>query len=328
MASPYFIIFEKTFSMRLPELSDIQAAHSRIRPFVHNTPVMKSQQLNELFNCELFFKCENFQKVGAFKFRGATNAVLSMSSEDKLRGVVTHSSGNHAAALALAARMNGIKATIVMPENAPVVKKNAVAGYGAEITFCKSTLQAREDATRLIMKKTGATLIHPYDNFNVICGQGTAALELLQEKEDLEIVIAPVGGGGLLSGTSTCVKGINKKIQVFGAEPLNANDSYISFTTGILTPSVNPVTCADGLLTSLSELTFSIIRKNADKILTVKEKSIIECMLLVWERMKIIIEPSSATVLAVVKENPGLFNGKKIGLIISGGNVDFRKLPF
>jgi threonine dehydratase len=328
MASPYFIIFEKTFSMRIPELIDIQAAHSRIKSYVHHTPVMKSQQLNELFNCELFFKCENFQKVGAFKFRGATNAVLSMSSEDKLRGVVTHSSGNHAAALALAARMNGIKATIVMPENAPVVKKNAVAGYGAEITFCKSTLQAREDATRLIMKKTGATLIHPYDNFNVICGQGTAALELLQEKEDLEIVIAPVGGGGLLSGTSTCVKGINKKIQVFGAEPLNANDSYISFTTGILTPSVNPVTCADGLLTSLSELTFSIIRKNADKILTVKEKSIIECMLLVWERMKIIIEPSSATVLAVVKENPGLFNGKKIGLIISGGNVDFRKLPF
>jgi threonine dehydratase len=328
MASPYFIIFEKTFSMRIPELADIQAAHSRIKSYVHHTPVMKSQQINELFNCELFFKCENFQKVGAFKFRGATNAVLSMSSEDKLRGVVTHSSGNHAAALALAARMNGIKATIVMPENAPVVKKNAVAGYGAEITFCKSTLQAREDATRLIMKKTGATLIHPYDNFNVICGQGTAALELLQEKEDLEIVIAPVGGGGLLSGTSTCVKGINKKIQVFGAEPLNANDSYISFTTGILTPSVNPVTCADGLLTSLSELTFSIIRKNADKILTVKEKSIIECMLLVWERMKIIIEPSSATVLAVVKENPGLFNGKKIGLIISGGNVDFRKLPF
>ena len=328
MASPYFIIFEKTFSMRLPELSDIQAAHSRIRPFVHNTPVMKSQQLNELFNCELFFKCENFQKVGAFKFRGATNAVLSMSAEERRRGVVTHSSGNHAAALALAARMNGIKASIVMPENAPAVKKNAVAGYGAEITFCKPTLQAREAATRLIMKKTGATLIHPYDNFNVICGQGTAALELLQEKGDLEIVIAPIGGGGLMSGTSVYVKGINKNIQVIGAEPEKANDAFISFTTGVLTPSVNPVTCADGLLTSLSELTYSVIRKNVDKILTVKEDSIIECMLLVWERMKIIIEPSSATVLAVVKENPGLFKSKKIGLIISGGNVDFRKLPF
>ena len=215
-----------------------------------------------------------------------------------------------------------------MPENAPVVKKNAVAGYGAEITFCKPTLKAREETTRMIMEKTGATLIHPYDNFNVICGQGTAALELLEEKGDLEIVIAPVGGGGLMSGTSTCVKGINRNIQVIGAEPLNANDAYISFTTGILTPSVNPLTVADGLLTSLSELTFSMIRKNVDKILTAKEESIIECMLLVWERMKIIIEPSSATVLAIVKENPDLFRGKKIGLIISGGNVDFRKLPF
>ena len=314
--------------MILPVLADIEAAHSRIKSYVHRTPVMKSQKLNEIFNCELFFKCENFQKVGAFKFRGATNAVLSMTAEEKLKGVVTHSSGNHAAALALAAGMNGIKANIVMPRNAPDVKKNAVAGYGAEITFCEPTLQAREDTTRRIMEKTGATLIHPYDNFNVICGQGTAALELLNEKSDLELVIAPVGGGGLMSGTSACVKGIDKNIQVIGAEPLNANDAFISFTTGILTPSVNPVTCADGLLTSLSELTFSVIRKNVDTILTAKEDSIIECMLLVWERMKIIIEPSSATVLAVVKENPGVFRGKRIGLIISGGNVDFRKLPF
>ena len=224
--------------------------------------------------------------------------------------------------------MNGIKANIVMPENAPVVKKNAVTGYGAEITYCKPTLQAREETTRMIMEKTGATLIHPYDNFNVICGQGTAALELLEEKGDLEIIIAPVGGGGLFSGTSTCVKGINRNIQVVGAEPINANDAYISFTSGILTPSVNPLTVADGLLTSLSELTFSVIKKNVDKILTAREESIIECMLLIWERMKIIIEPSSATVLAIVKENPDLFRGKKIGMIISGGNVDFRKLPF
>ena len=314
--------------MRLPELADIQAAHLRIKPFIHQTPVMSSQQLNELFDCDLFFKCENFQKVGAFKFRGATNAVLSLTAEEKSRGVVTHSSGNHAAALALAARMNGVKANIVMPDNAPVVKKNAVAGYGAEITFCKPTLQAREETTRMIMEKTGATLVHPYDNFNVICGQGTAALELLQEKSDLAIVIAPIGGGGLMSGTSTCVKGINKGIQVIGAEPLNANDAFISFTTGKLTLSVNPLTIADGLLTSLSELTFSVIRRNVDKILTAKEDSIIDCMLLVWERMKIIIEPSSATVLAIIKENPDVFRGKKIGLIISGGNVDFRKLPF
>lgn len=314
--------------MRLPELADIQAAHSRIRPYIHWTPVLSSRLINEHFDCEMFFKCENFQKVGAFKFRGATNAVLSLSTEEKTRGVVTHSSGNHAAALALAARMNGVKANIVMPDNAPAVKKNAVAGYGAEITFCKPTLESREENTRLIMEKTGSTLVHPYDNFNVICGQGTAALELLNEKNDLEIVIAPIGGGGLMSGTSTCVKGINKAIQVIGAEPFNANDAYISFTTGKLTPSVNPLTVADGLLTSLSELTFAIIRSNVDSVFTAKEESIIECMLLVWERMKIIIEPSSATVLAIIKENPGFFRGKKIGMIISGGNVDFRKLPF
>jgi threonine dehydratase len=314
--------------MTLPTLADIKAAHARIKPFVHRTPVMTSSLLNEHFNCELFFKCENFQKVGAFKFRGATNAVLSLSAEEKSRGVVTHSSGNHAAALALAARMNGVKANIVMPENAPVVKKNAVAGYGAEITFCKPTQQAREENTRIIIERTGATLVHPYDNFNVICGQGTAALELLDEIKNLDIVVAPVGGGGLLSGTSTCVKGINNNIRVVAAEPLNANDTYISFTTGTLVPSVNPLTVADGLLTSLSELTFSIIKENVDEIITVREENIIECMLLVWERMKIIIEPSSATVLAIIKENPEKFRGKKTGLIISGGNVDFRKLPF
>lgn len=314
--------------MKLPELSDIQSAHSRIRQFIHYTPVLSSQLLNDMFECDLYFKCENLQRVGAFKFRGATNAVLLLSDEEKRRGVVTHSSGNHAAALALAAKMNGVKANIVMPESAPVVKKNAVAGYGAEITFCKPTLQAREETTRIIMAGTGATLIHPYDNFNVICGQGTASLELLAAKPDLDFVIAPIGGGGLMSGTSTCIKGMNSKITVIGAEPLNANDAWKSFTTGQIVPSVNPSTVADGLLTSLSDLTFTIIRKNVDQILTVTEESIVECMLLVWERMKIIIEPSSATVLAVIKENPGMFKGKKTGLIISGGNVDFRKLPF
>jgi threonine dehydratase len=323
----YFYINFK-IKMLLPTLSDIRAAHSRIKPFIHKTPVMSSLKLNEIFGCELFFKCENFQKVGAFKFRGAMNAVLSLTAEEKQKGVVTHSSGNHAAALALAARMNGVKANIVMPDNAPVVKKNAVAGYGADITFCKPTLQSREDTTHVIMEKTGATLIHPYDNFSVICGQGTAALELLIEKSDLEIVIAPVGGGGLMSGTSTTVKGMGADIQVIGAEPLNANDACISFYTGKLTPSVNPITVADGLLTSLSELTFSVIRNNVDKIFTTTEESIIECMLLVWERMKIIIEPSSATALGIIKENPDFFRGKKTGIIISGGNVDFRKLPF
>ena len=314
--------------MKIPELADIHSAYERIKQVIHKTPVMTSRLLNEYFSCELFFKCENFQKVGAFKFRGATNAILSLSGEERERGVVTHSSGNHAAALALAARMNGVKANIVMPENAPEVKKNAVAAYGAKITFCKPSQQAREEATRAIIEDTGATLIHPYDNFNVICGQGTATLELLGEIKDLDMIIAPIGGGGLMSGTSTCSKGIKGNIKVIGAEPANADDAYRSFMAGKIFPSVNPVTVADGLLTSLSELTFSIIRKNVDTIYTVKEESIIECMLLIWERMKIVIEPSSATVLAVVKENPDVFRGKKAGLIISGGNVDFRKLPF
>ena len=314
--------------MNLPTLTDIQSAHKRIRPFIHRTPVLTSQQLNRIFGCELYFKCENFQKVGAFKFRGATNAVLSLADDQKKHGVVTHSSGNHAAALALAAGMNRIKAYIVMPENAPSVKKDAVAGYGASITFCKPTLQAREETCRTIMEKEGATLIHPYDNFNVICGQGTASLELLEDIGDLNVIVAPIGGGGLMSGTSTCAKGINDRIKVIGAEPLNANDAWKSFKTGILTPSVNPLTIADGLLTSLSELTFSVIRKNVDDILTVQEESIISSMKLIWERMKIIIEPSSATVLAVIKENPGFFKGKKVGLIISGGNVDLKRLPF
>ena len=314
--------------MKLPTLSDIRAAHSRIVPFIHRTPVLTSGQLNRIFGCELFFKCENFQKVGAFKFRGASNAVLALSIDEKKRGVVTHSSGNHAAALALAARMNGIRAQIVMPENAPDVKKNAVAGYGAEITFCQPTQKAREETTMRIMEKTGAILVHPYDNFNVICGQGTAALELLDEMSEPDIVIAPVGGGGLLSGTATCVRSIYSDTIVIGAEPLNASDAFRSFRSGILEPSVNPITIADGLLTSLSELTFAIIRNNVSDIITAKEESIVECMMLIWERMKIIVEPSSATVLAIIKENPGIFAKKRIGLIISGGNVDLRKLPF
>jgi threonine dehydratase len=314
--------------MLIPSLTDIQNAHGRIRPFIHWTPVLSSMQINRMFDAEIFFKCENFQKVGAFKFRGATNAVLLLSDEEKKKGVVTHSSGNHAAALTLAAITAGVKAYIVMPENAPDVKKNAVAGYGADITFCKPTLQAREGTTREIIEKTGALLIHPYDNVNVICGQGTAALELIGEKPDLDIIIAPIGGGGLMSGTVIAARGLKPGIKVYGAEPLNANDAYLSFTSGKIVPSVNPQTIADGLLTSLSERTFYIIKNNVDGIFTVTERSIVESMQLIWERMKIIVEPSSATVLAVIKENPGAFSGKRIGLIISGGNADLKKLPF
>ena len=314
--------------MILPSLTDIRAAHSRIVPFVHHTPVLTSTQLNRIFGCTIYFKCENFQKVGAFKFRGATNAVLSLSPAERAKGVVTHSSGNHAAALALAAAMNGIKANIVMPSNAPDVKKNAVAGYGAEIKFCEPTLRAREETTRIILEETGATLIHPYDNFNVVCGQGTAALELLDQINSLDIVVAPVGGGGLMSGTSTCVKGIDQDIKVIGAEPLNANDAWESLRSGTLIPSENPHTIADGLLTSLSDFTFTIIKNHVDEILTATEESIKECMMLIWERMKIIVEPSSATVLAIIKENPDFFRNKRVGVIISGGNVDLRNLPF
>jgi threonine dehydratase len=289
---------------------------------------MSSKQINQIYGADLFFKCENFQKVGAFKFRGATNAVLQLTDEDKGRGVVTHSSGNHAAALALAASNAGVRAYIVMPDNAPLVKKNAVAGYGAEITFCQPTLKAREETTARIMSETGAVLIHPYDNHNVICGQGTAAVELMEDINDLDIIIAPVGGGGLLSGTSTAAKGLSPGIKVYGAEPLNANDAWQSFISGKIVPSVNPKTIADGLLTSLSERTFRIIRRNTDNIFTVTEESIIESMLLIWERMKIVAEPSSATALAVVKENQNLFAGKRTGIIISGGNADMSRLPF
>jgi threonine dehydratase len=314
--------------MQIPEIRDIYTAHQRIKPFIHRTPVMTSKLLDSLFGCGLFFKCENFQKVGAFKFRGATNAVLSLNQEEKKKGVVTHSSGNHAAALSLAARMNDIKAYIVMPENAPSVKKDAVAGYGAEITFCTSTQKAREETTMRIMEETGAILVHPYDNFNVICGQGTASLELMEDIRDLDVIVAPVGGGGLLGGTSVCVKGLRDELAVIGAEPANADDARRSLLEGKILPSISPKTIADGLLTSLSELTFEIIKDRVNAIYAVKEQSILDCMLLVWERMKIVIEPSSATVLAAVSENPDFFRGKRVGLIISGGNVDFRHLPF
>lgn len=313
--------------MELPSLEDIRETHRRIKPYVHRTPVMTSSQLNRISGAEIYFKCENFQKVGAFKFRGAMNAVLLLK-EQHVKEVITHSSGNHAAALALAASMAGMKARVVMPRTAPAVKINAVRDYGAEITFCEPNQQAREETTRMLIEKTGAVLVHPYDNFNVICGQGTAAVELLEEKSDLDIVIAPVGGGGLLSGTSTAVKGLNKNIKVFGAEPRNADDAYRSFTTGVLHPSVSPQTIADGLLTSLSELTLAIIRKNADNIFTVSEESIIGAMRLIWERMKIIVEPSSAVPFAVVMENPHVFRGKKTGIILSGGNVELNRLPF
>lgn len=314
--------------MHHPLFQDIVAAHERIGKFIHKTPVLTSQSINTITGAKLYFKCENFQKVGAFKFRGATNAVLSLENENAKKGVATHSSGNHAAALALAARSARIKCYVVMPENAPRIKIEAVKGYGAEITFCEPTLEARESTLAKVVEQTGAVFIHPYDNLQVICGQGTAAKEFLEEIPELDIIMAPVGGGGLLSGTAITAKSINGNIQVIAGEPANADDAYRSFKSGTLISSVKPDTIADGLLTSLSELTFDIICSNVNDIITVSEISIISAMRMIWERMKIIIEPSSAVPVAAVYENPEQFHGKKTGIILSGGNVDLAKLPF
>ncbi|GAB4445685.1 MAG: pyridoxal-phosphate dependent enzyme [Anaerolineales bacterium] len=309
-------------------LTDIQKAAERIRPFAHRTPVFTSESLNQRVGAQVYLKCENLQKVGAFKFRGACNAVFSLSGEEAARGVVTHSSGNHAQALALAAKLRGIPAYIVMPDNAPQVKKDAVAGYGGRITFCEPTLDARESTMERIRLETGATVVHPYDNERVIAGQGTAALELLDSIPDLDAVIAPVGGGGLLSGTAIAAKGLKAGIRVIAAEPEMADDAYRSMKEGRIVPSVNPKTIADGLLTSLGRLTFPIIRQNVEQIVTVSERGIIEAMRFVWERVKIVIEPSAAVAVGVLWERKIDLSGLKVGVILSGGNVDLNKLPW
>ena len=314
--------------MFCPRFEDIVAASEAIAGFVHRTPVLTSHQIDNISGAHLLFKCENFQKVGAFKFRGATNAVINLTDEQRLNGVVTHSSGNHAAALAHAAVTRGVKAYIVMPSTAPEVKKKAVAGYGAEITFCEPTLASREAAAAEVIRRTGATLIHPFDNFNIIAGQGTAALEILTDYPSADAIIAPVGGGGLLSGTAIAARHLMPSIKIYGAEPALADDAARSFHTGTLQPALPPKTIADGLLTSLCERTFTIIRQNADDIFTVTEDQIIDAMRLVWERMKIIIEPSSAVPLAAVLANKSVFTGKTVAIIISGGNADLSKLPF
>ncbi len=319
---------QQTKHVSAPTKSDIEKAYQTVKLYAHKTPVLTSRLVNQTLGCEVFFKCENLQRVGAFKFRGAANAVFSLSDEEAAKGVCTHSSGNHAAALALAASMRGIPSYIVMPANAPGVKRKAVEGYGANITTCEPTQADRERVLEEIKLQTGATFIHPYDNFNVICGQGTASFELLEEIPDLNIVVAPVGGGGLFSGTLTYTKGFNPNITVYGAEPMNADDAFRSVRDNTLYPSVNPNTIADGLRTSLSPLTFSIIKRLTDGILTVSEESIIKAMRLVWERMKIVIEPSSAVPVAAIMDNPKKFAKQKVGVIVSGGNVELSELPF
>ncbi len=314
--------------MKEPTIKEIKEASERIRPFVHYTPVLTCSTLNKMCESEIFFKCENFQKVGAFKIRGATNAVFSLGNQEASQGVATHSSGNHAAALALAAQWRGIKAYVVMPENAPFVKREAVANYGAEIIFCKPTLEAREEGVAKVVDQTGAIFIHPYNDYRVISGQGTVALELCEEIPDLDVVMTPVGGGGLLSGTAIAVSAISPDTHVIGAEPEKADDAYRSFHEDRLIPVKNPDTIADGLRTSLGDLTFPIIRRYVKDIVTVSEEGIVNAMRHIWERMKIIVEPSAAVPLGALLTKSAGLSGKRIGIILSGGNMDLSDLPW
>jgi len=312
----------------LIDKSTIENAADRIREYIHHTPVFTSENLNTHLGAALFFKCENFQKAGAFKSRGATNAVFSLTDSEVKKGVCTHSSGNHAAALSRAAGLRNSRAFIVMPENSSRVKIAAVKHYGGVITFCESTLVSRESTLERIKEETGSVEIHPYNDYRIIAGQATAAKELLDSVSQIEIVMAPVGGGGLLSGTSLACKYFSSGTKVIAAEPKGADDAYRSYYGQTFIPSVNPLTIADGLLTSLGSLTFPIIQNNVDQIVTVSEKGIIAAMKLIWERMKIIVEPSSAVPLAAIMENKFDHQGKRIGIILSGGNVDLDKIPW
>jgi threonine dehydratase len=314
--------------IEVPTLEDIRKAAARVGPYVHRTPVATSTAIDRMLGATLFFKCENLQKVGAFKFRGATNAVFSLSEDEAARGVATHSSGNHAAALALAASVRGIPATVVMPETAPRVKKDAVAGYGARIIFCPPTLEAREEYLAKVLAETGATSIHPYDDYRIIAGQATAALELLEDVADLDVVIAPVGGGGLVSGTALSVHAISPATKVIAAEPELADDAKRSLQSGEIIRSTYPDTIADGLRTSLSERTFGIIREHVEDVVTVSEEGIVSAMRCILERMKLVVEPSAAVPLAILLGGNLDVSGKRVGIILSGGNVDLDHLPW
>jgi len=312
----------------VPALSDVLAAAERLDGDVRRTPVLTCSSLDDIVGMRLFFKCENFQTVGAFKFRGATNAVRLLSEDDAGRGVVTHSSGNHAQALALAARRRGIPAWIVMPSGAPAIKRAAVEGYGATVVACEPTLEAREAGAARVGAETGATFVHPYDDARVIAGQGTAALELLDDVLGLDAVIAPVGGGGLMSGTCVTVHGLNPGVRLYGAEPERADDARRSLDAGRRIPVGKADTMADGLRTSLSDLTFGILQTHLDGLPTVSEDEIASAMRHVWERMKIVIEPSSAVALAACARLHPELAGKRVGIILSGGNVDLDHLPW
>lgn len=315
-------------SASIPTFQDIETAHSRIRDKVHRTPVFTSSSVNQITGAELYFKCENFQKTGSFKFRGATNAILQLPRQELAHGVGTHSSGNHAAALALAAQIQGTDAHIVMPNNSSPVKKRAVEHYKAHITWCEPGLDNREKAFRQVQQTTGARFIHPSAHPAVICGQGTAAKELLEDIPELDAIVTPVGGGGLTSGAAIAARGLKKDIRIYAGEPHMADDAYRSFKQGFLIPVDRPNTIADGLLTSLSPLTFRIISEYLDDILITSEETIVQAMRIIWERMKIIAEPSAAVALAAIINNRFVFKAKKVGVILSGGNIDLDNLPF
>lgn len=300
----------------------------KIQPHIHRTPVLKSTLIDELVGVKLWFKCENFQKMGAFKMRGATNAILNLSEEKKAKGVVTHSSGNFAQALSLAAKSLNVPAYIVMPESAPEVKKAAVRTYKGEITECPSTLKDREETANKIKKDTGASFIHPSNDIDVILGQGTAAIELLQDYPDLDFIVCPVGGGGLIAGTALAVKHFGKNCKCIGAEPMEADDAWRSMQSGKIETNVTANTIADGLKTQLGDKNFPIILENVEEIIRVSEEEIRAALRLIWERMKIVVEPSSAVPLAAIIKEKDKFQNKKVGIIISGGNVDLSALPF
>jgi threonine dehydratase len=314
--------------LRIPTIYDIQETHEAISRMVHRTPVLRSSSINKMSGADLYFKCENFQKVGAFKMRGAASAALRLTAEERNRGLTTHSSGNHAQALARAASLLAMKSYIVMPSNAPVIKKQATAGYGAEIITCEPTLASRESTLERVQQETGAVFIHPYDNYDVIAGQATAAKELLDDAPTLDAILAPIGGGGLMSGTALTTAAIAPKTKIYGSEPLEVNDAYRSFHAGKIEINTTINTIADGLRTNLGEKTFEIIHQKVDDIFTVSEDEIVSAMRIIWERMKIIIEPSCAVPFAAVLKNPAVFAGKKVGIILSGGNVDVANLPF
>lgn len=311
-----------------PTAADLEAARERLRPLVHHTPVLTSSTLDRRAGAQLFFKCESFQRMGAFKIRGASNALALLTPEELARGVTTHSSGNHAQALALAARLRGARATIVMPRTAPAVKLAAVRGQGAEVVLCEPTQAAREEATRQIIEEQGAILIHPYDDPRIIAGQATVAMELLEEIPDLDLLVAPVGGGGLISGTALAAHFFAPRVRVWGAEPAGADDAARALAAGQRVPIDPPRTVADGLLSAVSELTFEILRRHLAGVVTVEDEATIEAMRFLWERMKIVVEPSGSVAPAAALSGKIDLAGRRVGIILSGGNVDLDRLPW